>query len=331
MVHTATLPSPATLGSLALRNRYYVYRVGPAPAYTRTLLFSWLSNTANGPVLGGAVDFDSLSSSQPEVLLEEDETIMVGVYSILEQSSGVLGATVAGNATYRMSSGTEPWQLIVPPPGIETVAPTQGSGAGSAAANALAASAKGTRGASQGATVAAGGLQATAGLVGSAAGTSTPQGALAGAAGIVGAGSGSAVAQGVLAGAAAMVGGSAGSSAAAGVLAGAAGLVGSSAGDSDAGGALAGTGGLAGVAQGASDASGRVGAVAGMVGAAAGDAQVLAQLAALRGTVGTSLVGEGGGEVELPPGILRLRPDGRYEALMNGQTLPPGAVRLTTV
>ena len=297
MVHTATLPSPATLGSLALRNRYYVYRVGPAPGYTRSLLFSWLSNTANAPVLGGAVDFDSLSSSQPEVLLEENETIMVGVYSILEQSSGVLGATVAGNATYRMSASTEPWQLIVPPPGIETVAPTQGSGAGSAAANGLAASAKGTRGASQAVAVAVGELQATAGLVGSAAGASTPQGALAGTAGIVGAGPGSAFTQGELAGAAAMVGDSAGASAADGVLAGAAGLVGSSAGDGTASGELAGAAGLVGSAAGLGDASGRVGAVAGMVGAADGTADALAQLAALRGTVGTSLVGEGGGAV----------------------------------
>ena len=76
----------------------------------------------------------------------------------------------------------------------------------------------------------------------------------------------------------------------------------------------------------------RVGAVAGIVGAADGEGQALAQLAALRGTVGSVPIGQGGGEPQpLPPGILRLRPDGRYEALMNGQALPPGAVRLTTV
>lgn len=61
------------------------------------------------------------------------------------------------------------------------------------------------------------------------------------------------------------------------------------------------------------------------------DDEELARLVTYSRELEDNLYGEGGEPQPLPPGILRLRPDGRYEALMNGQTLPPGAVRLTTV
>lgn len=326
-LHTVTLYIAAPLAGTAnsCQLRIYVRRVAAADAptpYLRTLLGT---AAADFSTFGGEA---SVSLSLPEIVFAPGETIqydlrtqiragiLQSVYTLVLGTSGGL----QGNVPARIDH-----------PGLVTIAPTRGAAAGSAFANSFAANALGTRGAAQGSSASSSGLRAIAGLVGAAGGVAQPHGAFAGAAEMVGVAAGASVAEGELAGAGAMDGTATGTSAAHAALAGAAAVVGSSSGACTADGELAGTGGLVGSAEGNSDASGGVGAVAGLVGLAEGESAVLAQLAALRGTVGTSLVGEGGEPQPLPPGILRLRPDGRYEALMNGQSLPPGAVRLTTV
>lgn len=175
------LPQAGTLtGTLTATFSARVYRVGPAPTFTRTLLFTTaFSDSVQSTGISGAVTGTCTAGhTAPEIVLEAGETIHVGFLSQVVQVAGSLGATVAGNATWH--TGTQGGQQIFfNPPDLDTITEMVGAVAGVATVEGLSGSVLPVRGTVTGTGVALANLGAIKGVSGAADGAATVEGKLA--------------------------------------------------------------------------------------------------------------------------------------------------------
>lgn len=202
------LPAAGTgTGSLTGSFSARVYRVGPSPTFARTILFTTaLSTTVASSGLGAATGTCSVTQSVvPEVLLEAGETIAIGYLSNVVQVAGLLGATVAGIATWHTGNqgGVD---VSVNPPAIDTITEMLGTATGTSTANANAARVLPVTGAASGSSAVDGKLGAIKGMVAAANGVGAADGRLAAVKGMVGSAAGLGSASGKLAAVKGMVG-----------------------------------------------------------------------------------------------------------------------------
>lgn len=112
----ASVPVGGTAtGSLTASLLIRVFRV--SAAFVRTQLFSVTTNTVASTGLAAGTGTLTASSAQPEIVLQAGETIHVGYQSQVVQVAGLVGATVAGNATYTTGAAT----VTLPSPGLRTI------------------------------------------------------------------------------------------------------------------------------------------------------------------------------------------------------------------
>lgn len=241
----------------------YVYRVGPAPTRTRTLLGS--NSTTQSIAALGAEAAITVTVALGAITFAADETIQ---YSFEMQATGV---SITGRSSqFRTGTTTR-----IETPELKTIAATVGSGA-------------------DGVATATASMSAIAGMVGTAAGAATALGAPTAITSTVGTAAGAATASGVLGAHASMTGTAAGVAIAAGSLAATASMAGTSAGVATASGALSAVAGMTGTAAGTSTALGVPSSVAGTVGTAAGTSTALGVTGKILGTVGTVEIGAAG-------------------------------------
>jgi len=188
--HTATVQMVHD-GLLAYSGLFYmyVYRVGPSPGRTRTLLGS-ASNTVALPVLSGEWTA-TVTVALGEVILDVDETIQYSFEFNVNNVflSGHLITFYCGTRSSVVSR--------IDTPGLKTLADTTGSASGSGAASGTGGKVLGTNGSASGSASAAGVMGATAGTTGTASGTATATGIGGSVAGTVGTATGSATATGL--------------------------------------------------------------------------------------------------------------------------------------
>jgi hypothetical protein len=113
------IPAAGTLtGTLTVSVLITVYKVDSSG--NRSALFSATSNTVASATGAGANSgtLTATSTSQPQYILQANETIHVGYLSNMVQVAGTLGATVAGTATYTV--GTTSQSIVVPSSGVRT-------------------------------------------------------------------------------------------------------------------------------------------------------------------------------------------------------------------
>ena len=182
MRHSASLAQTGTLSM-------YVYRVGPAPGRTRTLLGS---NTASVslPVLAGTVTA-TVTVTLGEIIFEPDETIQ---YSYEFNVSGV---AITGENTWFNGGTAGGVVATISTPKLGVLADTTGSSSGSSTGSAVGGKVLGTQGTSTGTGTAAASMGSTAAATGSAAGSATVDGQGSSVAGTVGTASGLATVTGL--------------------------------------------------------------------------------------------------------------------------------------
>ena len=170
-----TLNTPAVLANINLTVTAKVYRVDDINAGAggaRTLLFTAQrvgTNTTSATLTWA-------SSSQPEFLLQPGQVIMVGITATSASTAAlVLGANTNTVLTVVLGANTH---FTVPTPGIETIANTVGTSAGSSTGDAVLAATGATAGSSAGTSTADGVLAATGATVGSSAGVASVQGSM---------------------------------------------------------------------------------------------------------------------------------------------------------
>ena len=167
----------------------YVYRVGPSPSRTRTLLGSNTGSVAL-PALAGTVS-GSCTVALPEVIFEPDETIQ---YSFEFNVSGII---VTGETVF-MNAGTfSGITSRIETPKLGVLADTTGSASGSGTADGVSGLVLGTEGTATGTGSASGSMSSTASTTGSASGTSTVDGLGSSVAGTTGTASGTGTAAGL--------------------------------------------------------------------------------------------------------------------------------------
>lgn len=158
----------------------YVYRVGPAPGRTRTLIASGTGVMGLG---AGAV---TVSVATPEIVLEPDETLQFSA----EMSAGGL---VAVGRTVQFFTGTQAGtQVRVDTPNLGTLADTTGSATGAGTAAGSISNVLNMTGTAAGSGAAVGAMGATAATTGSASGASAASGLGSSVAGTIGTADGSA-------------------------------------------------------------------------------------------------------------------------------------------
>lgn len=113
-----TLPVAGSVsGTIDAAGYWAIYRVSSTG--TRTLIDSiGLSNTVQSTGLGSFTGNITASKALPEIVLEADETIHVGMGVVTAQMAGVLGATVPATVTFNL--GTTASFVRVPAPGVRT-------------------------------------------------------------------------------------------------------------------------------------------------------------------------------------------------------------------
>jgi hypothetical protein len=166
--HTITLRASSNQIMLSPEATYtaYIYRVGPAPDRTRTLLGSGSSATINTGLANTTVTVQ-WSVNMPEIVFAPDETIQ---YSLEVNCAGV---AISGRIL-RHNMGTQGGVAIrVDHPGLETLASCVGTASGAGAASARGSIVLGTVGNASGAGAALGVGASTAGGVGTAGGSAT--------------------------------------------------------------------------------------------------------------------------------------------------------------
>lgn len=287
-----TLNTPAVLANINLTVTAKVYRVNDINAGAggaRTLLFTAQrvgTNTTSATLTWA-------SASQPEVLLQPGEVIMVGITATSASTAAlVLGANTNTVLTVVLGANSH---FTVPAPGVETIANTNGSAAGTATADGTLAATGAMAGSSSGTSSADGVMSATACTNGTSDGLATVNAVIAAVSTTNGSSSGSSDANGSIAGIGAAIGTSEGTSTADGAGATVKPTAGSSAGTSDANGVLAAAGAMVGTSDGIATVLGSMGAVAEGSGTAAGTSAASGSMAAVAPTVGTVNVAEGGG------------------------------------
>ncbi|HEX4843184.1 MAG TPA: hypothetical protein VFV57_05895 [Limnobacter sp.] len=193
---TAGTATGTLTGSFSAR----VYRVGPSPTFTRTLLFTTGdSTTVQSTGLAAATGTCTVTQTGvSEIVLEAGETIHVGFLSKVVQVAGLLGATVAGIATWHIGTqgGVDP---SVNPPAIDTITEMVGSATGLGTAAASAAQVKPTVASATGLGTAQGVLGSIASTVGAATGVGVAAGTLAAVKEFAGAAQGVGIADGKMA------------------------------------------------------------------------------------------------------------------------------------
>lgn len=286
-----TLNTAALLDTHALTITAKVYRVADIVGSTggaRTLLF-----TATSPNQTASATVSWNSASQPEVLLQPGEVVMVGFTATSASTTAtVLGANTNTVMTVSLGANT---RMTVPAPGIETIAKGIGSSNASSGADGNLAGVGSVIGLSDGISTAAASLSATGATVGASNGLSSGDGALAAVAPIVGSVSSTSAANGQLSGVAEIIGQSSGISTVSGEGATVKPTAGASSSISDVFAILSAIGVMAGNANSLSTVQGSMGAVAEASGFATGSSTGLGALAAVAPTVGSVNVAEGGG------------------------------------
>lgn len=101
------------------RLRFRVYRIAAAPGRGRTLLFEHIGPDVLGTT---AANFDYTTASQPEILLEADESIQVTPIVEARGATGLLDNDVSF-ATGGGALGESEWWITVPAPGVRTFYP----------------------------------------------------------------------------------------------------------------------------------------------------------------------------------------------------------------
>lgn len=168
----------------------YVYRVGPSPGRTRTLLGSATGPTFSLPALSGEVDA-TVTVALGEIIFEPDETIQyswelsaVGIAIAGHTVTHILGTATAGTVsrlnTPRLgvladTTGTVTSGATVSGTGGKVLG-TVGSSAGIGSVAGVGASQAASTGAASGSAVVAGQASSLAGTTGSASGSSVTSG-----------------------------------------------------------------------------------------------------------------------------------------------------------
>lgn len=112
-----SIPAGGTVtGTLTLSLIIGIYRVSAAGA--RTLILSATGPTTLASGIGAASGIVGGNITVPQITLEANETIHVGILTQLVQVAGLLGATVAGTATFQVGDGAS---ITVTTPGIRTL------------------------------------------------------------------------------------------------------------------------------------------------------------------------------------------------------------------
>lgn len=116
------LPQAGTAtGTLTVTLVLGIYRVSSSGA--RTLIFTSdlpVTGSSNGLSIGGVTAQIGGSVTVPQIILEANETIHVGLVSRMVQAAGLLGATVAGSATYVTGGDATSADVVLPSPGVRT-------------------------------------------------------------------------------------------------------------------------------------------------------------------------------------------------------------------
>lgn len=164
--HVATIRVGHTAATAKSANfSLTVYRVGPAPTRTRTLLGTANSGTVSIPGLAGELTV-TITVALPEIVFAVDETIQ---YSF---EVGAAGTALTGDII-TLFTGTQSavvGQIATPKLGV--LADTTGTADGSSTAQALMTTVLGTTGSAEGSSEALGLLSAMAATTGEAAGSS---------------------------------------------------------------------------------------------------------------------------------------------------------------
>lgn len=257
--HVATFRmSQNGVTGVAVTVTVFVYRVGPSPGRTRTLLGSGsASPTLNGLSSPSTVN---VTVALSEIVFEADETIQ---YSI---ETNVAGVAITGRNVV-LRTGTDGGV------GVRMDTPQLGV-------------LKDFTGTADGTSTALGVMAQVLPTTGTATASGTGLGVLAATGQMGGTASGIGTALGVLSSVATMTGTTTGAGTALGVLGGVGGLVGDADGTSTVTGSLTAVGGTIGTALGLSDALAELTAVANMTGTAAGTSTALGVPSSLSGTVG---------------------------------------------
>jgi hypothetical protein len=170
--------------------RLYVYRVGPSPSFTRTLLGS-ASNSVSLPVLAGEVTATCTTGTLAEVIFEPGETIQFSF------EFEVAGIPISGR-TATFYTGTQSGVVAqIATPKLGVLADTTGTASGSGAADGVTGKVLGTTGSATGLGDATGAMSSTGAMTGSASGSCTVTGLGSSVAGTVGTASGVGTATGL--------------------------------------------------------------------------------------------------------------------------------------
>lgn len=297
-VATTRLSHSGALGDSSAILHFAAYRVGPAAGRARTLLGSVDQVVSLG--LAGAIGTFTASIALPELVFQNDETIQ---YSFEITAAGVL--VTGASSTFR--TGTEGGVAIrVDFPELNTIIETTGQ--------------------SQGAAIVAGSLEATVVMQGASTGSATAAGILEARKETTGAVAAAASVAGQFVATKEVTGASSGIAAAAAALAAIANFIGEASAAATAAASLLSTAVMRGDSVGLATAASSLAAVKETIGDADGVATVSGAAALVAPTVGESTVSGGGGG-QVPDGTLRLRSDGRIEAV-NAGTVPAGVLRI---
>ena len=171
----------------------YIYRVGPSPTFTRTLIASASGAAFNYGAIANTYRTETVTVACPEIVLEAGETIQ---YSVEQSCAGV--AVVGRINTH--DTGTQGGNAIqIITPGLKTLAQTDGSSSGIGTASGVTQKIVNTVGSSTGNTGTATGVGAsTWSTTGSAAGSGVASGVGNSTAATTGSAAGSATTTGVM-------------------------------------------------------------------------------------------------------------------------------------
>lgn len=285
--HVATMRvvNSDTNAAAGFQASMYVFRVGPAPGRTRTLIASATGQTFPLPGSLAGTTTNTLTVTCPEIVFEAGETVQWQF-----RMSGA-GAAITGRLV-TIYTGTEGGVAVrISTPTLKILAQADGASAGSGAGSGdsqkiLNAAFSGT-----GVGTVTGVMGATGSMDGSSSGVGTGTGVGAATSSMEGSSAGSAAVAGLLGAFGGMEGSTSGVATTSGVLGAFGGMVASADGVGTAVGELSATSGTVGAASGVGEALGLGSSVAGTEFSSVGEASSSGLASIVLGTVGTSTVG----------------------------------------
>jgi len=281
----------------------YVYRVGPSPSFTRTLLFSAASPEQSGGLFGATANYNFDSPSQPEYVLEAGETIHVGFTTTNRQVAGALGATTAGSLPITLNNGG--LQVVrVPSLGIGTLGITKGESFGNSTTQAEVTALFSAAGSANGSSQSVGVAGSTSGAVGLSTASAEVDGIGSSTASTIGYSESGSISLGVITNVFSTVGQALGEASVEGILTGIFSGIGVADGSSSIDGRITNLFSVVGLSQGVAAANGAGSSVAGTVANSNAGGVVSGKASLVLGTVGAVSVSEGGGETLIRPIIL---------------------------